>query len=492
MATGFGLAAAMPAHAVFLDPNGRGQVLVYPYFTVNGNNTTLVTLINSSKDAKAVKVRFLEGYDGRDVLDFNLYLAPLDTWVGAVVEKGEGAALFTNDGSCTVPALPSTLEQALAFSTANFNAGSAQGADGGPTGLARTREGHIEVIEMGTVTDAAHGTRTSIQIDADGKRDCTQVVDAWADAGYWRSDAQVDIGPPSGGLFGSGTIVDVALGSVASYNADAVAQFYADGDSGEHSAPDALTPNIAGGTSLTALVYANDKPFDLTFSQSIDAVSAVFMADTLANEYWTGGGTAASSEWVITYPTRCFYVDPYYVGQQARMPFENIYAQTASGDVVSYTDLQWVQVDREGYGDVFGTCLEPLLCPPPRLLYDSQVVTFGISNPDGIETDEFYNPKTPSGILGSNLVPMNLPASAAGTGWARLDFRQGKYIYSQPRLLATTDGRALAGQPVTGFWVAQLVNGNVDGNGVLANYTSLFRHKSTSTCTKVADGSACS
>lgn len=59
------LVVSMPIYAVVINPHGLGQVLVYPYYTVNGNNSTLLTLINSSTDTKAVKVRFLEGYNGR-------------------------------------------------------------------------------------------------------------------------------------------------------------------------------------------------------------------------------------------------------------------------------------------------------------------------------------------------------------------------------------------------------------------------------------------
>ncbi|MBS0514070.1 MAG: hypothetical protein JSS16_01150 [Proteobacteria bacterium] len=483
------LVVSMPIYAVVINPHGLGQVLVYPYYTVNGNNSTLLTLINSSTDTKAVKVRFLEGYNGRDVLDFNLYLQPYDTWVSAVVESGDGAALYTNDASCTVPKLPSTIVSAMAFSTNNFNSGSTQGADGGPTGSSRTREGHIEVIEMGTVTNDVWQTSDSLKHHGDAT-DCSQVLQAWQEGGYWRSNAQTDIGPATGGLFGSGTIVNVPVGTVQSYNADAITQFYAEGGVGQHSAPDALTPNIASATSLSALVYTGNKVQSLGFKRGIDAVSAVFMVESLANEYWTGGGTAARSEWVITYPTKRFYVDPYYVGQSAQLPFEYTYGVTQSGTAVSYTDVRWVQLDREGKIAV-PVCLAVGSCPSPRLLYDSQIVTFGSGGANGM--DQLYGPKTPSNVLASNLVPMNLPASSPQTGWAILDFHQGQQPTSPLRLLTDTSGsKALIGQPVTGFWVTQLINGNADGKGILANYTALFRHKANARCINISDSSPCS
>ncbi|MBS0582735.1 MAG: hypothetical protein JSS42_06485 [Proteobacteria bacterium] len=480
---------AATAHAVFLNPGGLGQVLVYPYYTVNGNNTTLLTLVNTTSQAKAVKVRFLEGYNGRDVLDFNLYLTSWDVWVGAVVAAGEGAALFTNDASCTVPKLPSTLAEALAFSTKNFNAGSVQGGDTGPTGAARTREGHIEVIEMGTVTNDIRQTLDSLRHKGD-ETDCAQVLQAWADGGYWRGNAQTDIGAATGGLTGVGAVVNVPLGTFEAYNADALAQFYAKGGTGEHSAPGVLTPNLASATSLTAQVYANDEPLSLTFASGIDAVSAVFMVETIANEYWTGGGTAASSEWVITYPTKRFYVDPYYVGNEAKLPFENTFRVTSKG-AVSYTDLGKGLADRDGKFYVTDVCFAVGACPPPRLLYNTQVVTFGQGGSSG--EDQLYGAKSPSRILASDLVPMNFPpVSSTGTGWVKLDFHQGRTANSPLRTLAAKDGHALVGQPVTGFWVTQLINGNVDGKGVLSNYTTLFRHKTTTRCNNTVDGSPCS
>src|SRR5687768_5700186 len=97
---------ATTAHAVNLNPDGIGQALVYPYYTVNGGNQTILSVVNTSEDVKAVKVRFLESRNSREVLDFNLYLSEFDVWTGAVfrAEAATGrAGLVTNDNSCTVP-----------------------------------------------------------------------------------------------------------------------------------------------------------------------------------------------------------------------------------------------------------------------------------------------------------------------------------------------------------------------------------------------------
>ena len=53
------------AQAVNINPDGLGQVLLYPYYTTRGGNSTVLSVVNTSSDAKAVKVRFLEGENSR-------------------------------------------------------------------------------------------------------------------------------------------------------------------------------------------------------------------------------------------------------------------------------------------------------------------------------------------------------------------------------------------------------------------------------------------
>ncbi|MDX1554774.1 MAG: cell surface protein, partial [Xanthomonadales bacterium] len=94
------------AQAVNINPDGLGQVLVYPYYTSRGGNQTLLSVVNTTEDAKAVKVRFLEGYNSREVLDFNMYMSAYDVWVAAVADDGAGTpTLYVPDSTCTAPYL---------------------------------------------------------------------------------------------------------------------------------------------------------------------------------------------------------------------------------------------------------------------------------------------------------------------------------------------------------------------------------------------------
>jgi len=144
-----GLGATTAAEAVNLNPDGLGQVLLYPYYTTRidpapiisgaaiGTYNSLLYVVNSTTSVKAVKVRFLEGKDSREVLDFNLFLSPRDVWTAAILpDTTTGAGMIiTTDKSCTVPAIPSGGKDFVNFAYV----GSA--ADGADPSLDRTREG---------------------------------------------------------------------------------------------------------------------------------------------------------------------------------------------------------------------------------------------------------------------------------------------------------------------------------------------------------------
>ncbi len=148
------------AEAVHVNPDGLGQVLIYPYYTArqtpataqfpNAQYNTLLSVVNSTASAKAVKVRFLESVDSREVLDFNLYLSHNDVWTAGVVPTSDGAGFVTYDKSCTTPAL--TAGTVYPFSASQF---SGSNNDGGDSSLDRTREGYIEIIEMGDISTLA-------------------------------------------------------------------------------------------------------------------------------------------------------------------------------------------------------------------------------------------------------------------------------------------------------------------------------------------------
>src|SRR4029450_1486135 len=171
------LGATGVAEAVSVNQNGLGQVLIYPYYTVRTVPTgavgadaaynSLLSVVNSTASAKAVKVRFLEGKNSREVLDFNLYLSAKDVWTTAIIPTTDGAGIFTTDKSCTVPKVSSSSASPTPF--VNF-AFTGSNDDKGGTSLDRTREGYAEIIEMGDVT----GTTAVAATHVNGVPPCTE------------------------------------------------------------------------------------------------------------------------------------------------------------------------------------------------------------------------------------------------------------------------------------------------------------------------------
>src|SRR6478752_7464801 len=73
-----GLSAAFAAPAVMLGQRDQGQALIFPYYSVNAGNTTLLTLSNNGDRGKVVQLRVAEGEIGETALVTNLYLAGRD------------------------------------------------------------------------------------------------------------------------------------------------------------------------------------------------------------------------------------------------------------------------------------------------------------------------------------------------------------------------------------------------------------------------------
>src|SRR3954447_8332669 len=112
LATAFllaGISCAQLAPAMTLSPRGTGQLLEFAYYTVNKQQQTLVMVSNTTAHAKVLQVRFHEAYNGRDVLEFRVFLPAHDAWTGTVFSlqdaglTGSGAAILVDDKSCTLP-----------------------------------------------------------------------------------------------------------------------------------------------------------------------------------------------------------------------------------------------------------------------------------------------------------------------------------------------------------------------------------------------------
>jgi hypothetical protein len=462
------------ANAVDLNPDGLGQVLIYPYYTVNKSQDTAISVVNTTDVGKAVKVRFLEGYNSREVLDFNLYLSPQDVWTARVSQLSDagGAAVFTADKSCTYPAIPAAGQP---FRATAYAGGSVFPADGGPTSVTRTREGYVELIEMGEIIQTSPLYAATLHTQGSGPNTgvpaCTQSVIGASNAGQYLT-------APGGGLFGAGSIVNVGEGTFYSYNADAIDGFSTSvlfsGSSGlTPSLQQANTNNSSFPDGAVAYVFDHGTLRTLDYQKSIDAVSAVFAADAIYNEYFTNSDFGATTDWVVTFPTKRFYVDTYYATTGVIPPFSETFGQSIAGQ-------SNIEVGINLFDQEEGTITQPDDFSPPSvghpssLPYEVNVISF-LSN---------TQPGDPSGVFGSTL-RSNIPPYGSA-GWLKLDLASGDGGHA---LRPAADGSVLHGLPVTGFEGYNVINVNA-APGKLANYGGLFRHRASRSCT--INGAACS
>jgi hypothetical protein len=203
------------------------------------------------------------------------------------------ALLATADASCTYPTVGE-----VNFSTAAF---SGSNSDTGPQNGARTREGDFEVIEMDEIVDGGHGTLSVISHLDKAPANCAQIATAWQAGGYWSVDADADLAPPGGGLYGSESMVDVPQGTIFMLNAVALDGFSA---RTEHTRPgtgqsalDSVNDGV-GSSGATALVPFGNTLLQMHYERPEDAVSALFMTDTLSGvNCTTGTHPAAPCEW---------------------------------------------------------------------------------------------------------------------------------------------------------------------------------------------------
>lgn len=467
------------AQAVNLNPDGLGQVLFYPYYTVNGGNVTLVSLVNTTDDAKAVKVRFMESKNSREVLDFNLYLSAKDVWVAAIVDDNGVPTLVVNDTSCTTPYLyPDKFQPFLPYAMDNPD-------------ITRAREGHIEVIEMGTVVGesaeaATHVTQKviddiTVEFDPPVPADCQMLNDAWttytnAEDGYWIDDPHTDMEAPSGGLFGGASVINVETGTMYGFEAKAINGFAT--KVGElHQVPGTVLPSLNSGDVKTATVFLGDGTTFISpeFERGVDAISYVFMHDNLMNEYTIEDVVDAATDWIITFPTKSFYVDstvaemPFDIIDEEKVyfslpPFSSVWDGKEACEVVLVDSIY----DREETG------VSPIPGPPVVSPAPPQAPRTGLELCFETNILEFGN----RGVFNSpNAVQASPEVLGFEHGWANIDMTNA--IDEDGRLTSRSPLGNLKGLPVVGFAAYEFVNSFVGEDGVLANYSGISPHRAT-------------
>ncbi len=467
------LGFAGAVQAVNVNADGLGQVLIYPYYTTQGlasaanaSYNSLLSVVNSTASAKAVKVRFIEGKNSREVLDFNLFLSAKDVWTAAVIPgpiiSGTdpalgGAGVFTLDHSCTVPLVSSDANSPTPF--VNF----AYAGDGGGDDIDRTREGYVEIIEMGVVTGL-----TAVGVThkgGTGQNDSTPTCAATDDTA-----AAANTVDPTGGLFGGISLINVLAGVDISQNAVALDNFRT---TGKYDLPGDIKPDLRDVNPPTAVVFnGNAGVVSATgFAQNVDAVSALFMVNHVYNEFVLDADTGSRTDWVLTMPTKRYYFN---ADGSVNYLFQRNFTSNSCDDVGL---TLW---DREEFTKTTPQGFSP---PPPPgkvagLCYEANVMTF--NNPSLLGS---VNTLTPTTTFPNGWADLSIGIPAAGKF-------QGAFAHYLPASAittipltgaATTAPGTFVGLPIIGFQAQSFTNGALLNAGTLvqANYAAAFVHRAT-------------
>jgi hypothetical protein len=281
--------------AMYLDPHGQGQVLLYPYYTVNAGQSSLISVVNTTARGKYVAVFFREGALGEITMDFSLYLAPHDTWTGAVfsLDSQDVANVLATDTTCTNPDVRGASLPRLGDGRpyVPFSAASFLPQPPTPGQALRTREGYVQMIEVGELDVTTSGWAS--------ERRCAELR-----ATVGTVPPVPALSTPGGGLYGSLAIVNVSAGTYFATQATAIGGF-ADHVLLKNTADSPFTDLKLG--VHDAQVSLGNRLITVTYASAIDAVSGLLMSEALWGDFVTEPAAGATTEWVLTQPTKQYY-----------------------------------------------------------------------------------------------------------------------------------------------------------------------------------------
>jgi hypothetical protein len=456
--------------AVHINHKGLGDVAIIPYYTVNNNLNTLVSVTNTTTDGKAIKINIREGLHGYATLSYNVYLDGNDTWTFALFptdstvsgyEGQESASHATADTSCA-PYLNKSGQEFLPFELTD-----------GPNNLQRTREGFIEVIEMGSITptspafSAAHHGSTPVPAN------CTYFIQAWQENGIWHEDSggnsHTNLSPTTGGLMVEAQLVDVADGINYSIPTITLDGFHADATIA-HVNPGETSLSLDAAEPV-AQVIANRKTYQLQFDSAIDAVSAVLMSDKLMATYALDSIVDGKTEVVYTQPTRRFYLG--LNNLDAEPPFNSM-TSVPGCESNSYGGIEINQTlfDRESQKDIdpHGT----IGTPPPTiedaicgLIFVQNMILPGQTAPANSSITHSSN--------FSNVLTPDIP-HATQNGYIQTEFLGARHLDAAE--VNTGAAIELHGIPIIGVSLQRFTNAGA-AEGLLVQYGGAQLFKST-------------
>jgi len=465
---------AATAVDLVVNPGGIGHQLLFPYFSTQGDNATLINVVNTDTVGKVVKFRFRGAGNSDDLFDFQVLMSPGDVWTAAVTKDATTgkSKLTTADKSCTLGLGDGS------FATLRTDPKKDAG---------ETLEGYLEVINMAdiidgsdlykttkhsagvatcslTVLDAALGTDIATEAAGTARgltNPTTGLVGDWillnqANTAAWSGSATALEARDSSNVPAMGRVVfwpqkfgtPTLVNGVDSATADPL---FTEGVVAYqlYDLPDLSTPYLSG-VSLAA--------------DQADQTTAQIAVQSVTNEFVTADGIAAVTDWLFSQPTRRYHVAVNY-GTSTAYTAALVYRDGGTGtDYYNSGNTTLLASARQA-------CLNTTSAPHRLSLFDREEVTPGLADNPFVPS-----PNTPESaqivyLCGeANVYSINAggttDASALGAKVARGDitfaYADGWGTWGM--------GNGTVGIPVLGASFVRASNGAV-------NYGFAFPHK---------------
>ena len=536
------LGAAGTAEAVNINPDGLGQALIFPYYTARAGHFTAISVINTQNNTKLVKVRFLEGRNSREVLDFNLFLSPADVWTGAVVQTAAGSKLISNDNSCVTPSdlFMETRVDSLGLGLNDFKNYQYTGLQSDTNVAAwqtldRTREGYFEVMEMGVIDDDVVGTNGvlagttaatitgyALHNSAGVPANCGALDSFDAFPGNPSAIQFAALGPfvganmlvpPRGGVTGRASIINSATGANYTLSPTALDSW---SNVRQYGYAGNVSPSLSSGTSpFTSSVFTSTGVATATWNDGAEALSGSLMRNTIINEFILDAATSSLTDWVVTFPTKAAMISsssapfsqaPGHPFRTPNTPFANNFQNnTTNGSCDPYGFSMFNR--EENSGALAPGVIQPNPSPIPpgvpaaagsQLCWEANVVPFGASSLLGSSNTDPLIAGLQATVNGATSIPAarTTPAlrTPAGTtqgpnGWLSMNFTtptQGLTPLSGS--ITSLSGVTVAFVPTSGPTSSGRHNGlpvvgamlhNYRSTGVVSLYGGVVDHKFT-------------
>ena len=340
-------AGISPAEVLVFNPQGVGHILYVPYFSTQQGNVTAINIVNTDTvNGKVLKVRFRGASNSDDLYDFQVFLSPGDVWTAGIAQGADGRSrLDTSDASCTLPSRVSG-----AFITGRLP------SDGG---VNETREGYVEILTMADIVKGADKSNQLALYTATKHVKASAPCTASVLTALTRENSSSYMAVPTTGIMANWTIFNVQAGNYYAYSGEAsaieaqatfgepgwgnlvywdqrstpltsseingfdpIGNFFAGYSNGNTADPLIRDGLISGARydlpDLSTPYLPNPAfvNFGCPFCQA-EALSESIAATEIAGEFYNLASLGAATDWVVSFPTRRYFVAVDYTDDNA-------------------------------------------------------------------------------------------------------------------------------------------------------------------------------